>query len=351
MSFKLYEPGRRKNNRDWVARYNGTYNGTPHPEKVLTGCKTHREAYIRASQIELELMANETPDAADDISFREAAYLYAKWRKLDLDAPPRFYREHQRSDQKRIKKLIGSPLGLKSVRSIKVADLVATAETLYPHVQPQTQNREVMLPAAAILHYAAKNGYCAWLRVKHFDTPEPETRTVPLTTEKQLVNAPNTTQYQHLLLMWLFLQGTRITQTLSVGWEHIDLNARVPSYRFFNKKRKGGGKWETKPLDPEVFELLCAIPAEQRHGKLWPWSHRSGVNHWLVPLTRRLGVTFTAHMARHTLGKALSDAGRSQRQIMDTLGHLDPKSSLRYQSTDMEGISAALAAAKAVKAR
>lgn len=335
MSFKLYAPGERKGNKDFLARI--VVDGKRY-EKVLTSCTTKSAAHQRAMELELELQAQTAPDAQEDVTFRQAAYLYAKWRKIDLDASPFIYAENERVELRRINRLIGV-LGDKSVKAIKIADFVDAAEVLHPNAKPQTQNRQVMRPAASVMHYASKNGYCAWLRVKLFDEPKPVTRSVTGTTEAQLMDAPLDAM-QRLLITWLFLQGTRITQTLNVTWDHIDLQRQV--YTIYNKKAH---QEEEKPITAEVFELLCMIPEIERHGKLWPWTHRTSVHWWLRPLTKTLGVKFTCHMARHTLGKKLSDAGFSLRVIMDTLGHMDAKSSIRYQSTDIKGVREALAAA------
>jgi integrase len=89
-------------------------------------------------------------------------------------------------------------------------------------------------------------------------------------------------------------------------------------------------------LHDEVMELLLAHPPGP--GYLFPWRTKSGVYKWLRPYCRQIGVPFTPHMARHSLGKWLNEDGSSLRQIMDTLQHKDPKSSIRYQSTDIEVI-------------
>ena len=75
-------------------------------------------------------------------------------------------------------------------------------------------------------------------------------------------------------------------------------------------------------------------------GWLFPWRSKSGVYKWLRPFARSLGIAFTPHMARHSLGKWLNEDGASLRTIMDTLNHKDVKSSARYQSTDIEVIRA-----------
>jgi integrase len=51
---------------------------------------------------------------------------------------------------------------------------------------------------------------------------------------------------------------------------------------------------------------------------------------------------FTAHMARHSLGTWLAEDGAALRVIMDTLGHADVHSSMRYQGPDIEVRRAAI---------
>lgn len=49
-----------------------------------------------------------------------------------------------------------------------------------------------------------------------------------------------------------------------------------------------------------------------------------------------LGLAFTPHMARHSLGTWLNAQGAGLKTIMAALGHADPKSSMRYQTADVE---------------
>ena len=60
-------------------------------------------------------------------------------------------------------------------------------------------------------------------------------------------------------------------------------------------------RWREKPLDEEVFAALAND--SDKEGYVFPWRTRSGVHKWLRPLTRKLKVTFTPHMARHFVGK------------------------------------------------
>ena len=60
------------------------------------------------------------------------------------------------------------------------------------------------------------------------------------------------------------------------------------------------------------------------------------------PLTRRLGVQFTPHMARHYGGKLPNWNSEGLKTIMGALDHSDAKSSLRYQDADQDVIREAM---------
>jgi integrase len=184
------------------------------------------------------------------------------------------------------------------------------------------------------------------LRIKLFPEPEPETRAVSLHTARTVITsvgegarpsrAGSNIEIRRLLLLWMFRQGTRITQTLSVTWNEISL--REQTFRLYDKK---ANKWQTFPLHADVFQALCEIPEEHRIGRLWPWSQKTGVYRWLRPMVRKLGIEFTPHMARHSLGTWLNASGAGLKTIMAALGHKDAKSSIRYQAADIEVVRAA----------
>jgi len=193
-----------------------------------------------------------------------------------------------------------------------------------------------MRPCASILHYAAENDYCGWLRVKLFEEPRPQARPVRPEAIEQLINA--TEGRQQLLLLWLSHHGTRITQTLGVTWSDIDLKRAI--FRIYNAK---GNCWQNFPLHGQVLDRLESIPEENRVGRVFSWGDRHNVYRWLRPLVQQFGVTFTPHMARHALGTELNAQGAGLRTIMAALGHDDPRSSMRYQAAEIEVVRAAAA--------
>jgi integrase len=318
MPFKLYAPGARNGNPFWVARISVGGRRT----EVSTKKRDKAAARRFAQDLERQLLTSGPPRPGQAITFTQAADLYVA------------FRDPQKADRGRIARL-KLALGPKLIGDIHQADLVAAADLLLPDRKPATRNREVMRMAAAILHYAAENKYCPWLHIKLFKEPVPSTRAVPKETATAIVNAAPEGR-KRLLLLWLFCQGTRISQTLGVTWADIDLPQQT--FRLYDKKARS---WHVFPLRPEVFEELAAIPEGERGGRLWPWTQKTGVYRWLRPLVRELGVAFTPHMGRHSLGTWLNESGAGLKTIMAALGHKDAKSSIRYQAADIDMVRAA----------
>jgi integrase len=284
MPFKLVEPGKRKGNKFYLIL------GMEAGRQYEVSTRTADKKLAQRRLVELREKLAGAPKAGARLRFSQAAELYRAWR------PP------SKTESKRVDKVVGA-LGRDFVADIQHARLVEIDNQLFPHHAAATKNREVLRPAAGILHYAADNGYRGWLRVKLFEEPRPPTRAARPAAIEKLINAVE--GRRQLFLIWIYYQGTRITQTLRVTWEEgIDLEAGV--FRIRNAK---GNRWEEFPLQREVLERLEAIPESERTGRLFSWGDKSNVYRWLRPLVRELKITFTPHMARHTLGTALNAKG------------------------------------------
>ncbi len=338
MPLKLIPPGRRKGNRGFLVR------GPVGNRRLEIATGTRDRALAESFQAELERKYRHRDSAPDAATLTYAA----------ADAAYRAWRRPAKADVKRLDKIRGE-LGARLARGLTQADLVAAANILHPGAAPATLNREVMRPAAAVLHYASGLGV-PWLRIALFKEPRPRTRAADPAAVAALLDhlrreaagapTPFRRRLAHerwLLLLWLDRQGTRLGDTLRVAWPDLDLVRRTVRLRIGKTDR-----WREKPLDDAVWTALANLPAavSDRRGRLFRWHRPNGVQRWLRPLCRRLGVTFTAHMARHALGKALNDSGAGLRTIMEALDHADPKSSLRYQAGDVEVVRAALRRAR-----
>jgi integrase len=313
MPLKLIPPGTRKGNRFYLVR--GQIAGQRVEVSTATTDKAAAQRFALA--LELRLREDRVPEPGEELTFARAADLYAAWKSPG------------KPDQRRVRRLQAA-IGSKPVGSIHHADLVKAANDLYANRSAATKNREALRPAAAILHYAASQGYCGWLRVALFKEPRPKTRATTQQVARVLISGLD--GKKRLLLLWLFRQGPRISDALKITGEQIDLERRTVTWHIGKQDRPD----VVDPLHEEVWELLVNDPPVP--GPLFPWRTKSGVYKWLRPYCKVLGIHFTPHMARHSLGKWLNEDGASLRQIMDTLHHDDVKSSARYQSTDIEVI-------------
>lgn len=264
------------------------------------------------------------------MTFATAAKLYSDFRvpsKRDADF---------------IFKII-TQVGHKFIDEINQNDLVKAANELYPGTSNASKNRSVLRPAAAVLHYAAKNDWCKWLRIQHFKENSPKPRFVMPEVEVRLhaglrVKGTRWRVNKRLLLLWLFRQGDRISDALRAKYEDCDLENNL-----LHKHISKNDTYVTIPLDETISRYLKLTGIKQ--GRIFIWETSYGAQRWIKNLSKKTGVKFTAHMARHTLGKRLNDAGVAVRTIMATLGHKDMKSSMRYQTTDLETIRRAKKAA------
>jgi integrase len=331
MSLNAIAPGKRKNNKHWL--YRGrvagklreitTAFGADTPARVIREDKAKTERDLWA-----EHEAGRVPRSGENTTFAQAARQYLNLRDPQAQNLPL---------QRKIEKLVAQ-LGDRTLASISAQDVINLANELYSHTTLSSRNDAVIIPAAAVLHYAAKNGWCQWLKISQFARKKPETRSVSDAVAETLINSQPMGSFERLFLLWIFRQGNRVTEALGVRWEKVDLPRRT--VELWVQKRQ---EWRNKPLHDEVFEALAAIPLAERGEYVFPWRKRNHVYAWLMPYAKRLGVRFTPHMARHTVGRWLNAEGNGLRTIMEVMDHLDPRSSVRYQSVDEATVRHALA--------
>jgi integrase len=330
VSLALVEPGARKGNRNYIFRGRvagkvreiATDFGPGTPTRVL------REAAAKAERaIFAELEAGRVPRPGEATTFSQATVQYLAWR----DPETKMLRQRQWID-----KLLPA-LGDRLLADITAADIVTLARDLYPDSKPQSLNSCVIIPAAAVIHFAARNNWCAHIQIPQFKFPRPRARDVSDQVAEALINNLPAGP-KRLLLLWLFRQGDRVSDPLGVTWDNIDLRRQVVKIWIEKQDEE-----IIRPLHPDVFEALAAVPEAERGEYLFPWRQRRSVYSWLNPYTKGLGVSFTPHQARHTVGRQLNSGGVPLRTAMQVLGHKDPRSTLRYQKVDEAAVRSAFA--------
>jgi integrase len=316
MPLKFHAPGTRKGNRWIIAR--GTVGGER--IEISTGTTDPLAAERFAARYVAGFLDGRAPQPGETVTFARAAERYRAARKPS------------KADGVRLDRLTAA-IGTRAVGEITRDTLVEAADALYPGGKASSLNRNVIAPAAAVLHYAADNHWCGYRRIKRYKEPRPVTRALAEDAAESLIAAA--AGEVRKLLLFLFRQGTRITDTLRLDWRHIDLKTRA-----FQIHVSKTDEWLTLPLSDEVFFALANT--REKSGPVFPWRNRWAAYKAIRKAVGATGIRFTPHMARHSLGTRLSAQGASLKVIMGALGHRDAKSSLRYQAGEVEVIRGAL---------
>lgn len=306
-----YPPGTRKGNRTYIVR--GRIDGRAYEQITGATDKSGAEEFWYA--LRRDVRQGAVARDRETATFDDAVRLYTAARDLS------------HGEQRRVDRLSTYFHG-KLLSDLRPADLVGAAHILYPRATPATKNRSVIEPAAAILHYASRQGLCDWIRAEKFAVTEPERKLVyPHELEPVIQAAMGPLR---VILVTLAYQGWRITETLMVRREKFDVaNCRVQ--RWVSKSRT----WKWTPLDVEVCRLWQTLP-ERPDGFLFPYRDRHNFYRALRPVIRRLGVEYTPHMSRRGFATALLEAGENLEAIKVAGGWEDLRSVALYSHVDIE---------------
>lgn len=242
------------------------------------------------------------------------------------------YRKPKKRDEVWIDKLVGA-IGDFALSDIRQHVLIDAANELYPKGSPATKNRQALVMASSILHYAAENNLCAYIQVRKFKEKEPEPRALSKEQAKALMAGAEGDL--RVLLVWLFHQGWRISDTLRLRWTDINLDDETVRYHI-----RKTDDWRVMPLHPNTVEAVCSL--KNRVGKVFHWSDKSNLYRSLRPLCKRLKIAFTPHMARHSFATWLANEGVSPLELMEAGGWRDHKSVLRYAKLDPTRVRAVI---------
>lgn len=312
----LYEPGERKDNERYVYRF-----GIFGRDREVAIYEKNAGAAIRSAvQVYERIRQGGEPEPVRTFAGVADMYLAA------VDAG--------RNETRYVNRL-KAHFGHRLIGTIRPADIAEAAARLYPGCKNETKNRQVYTPCASILHWAAENEWIPYLRIRKLKEAQPERRRPKPGTADKLLD--NTTGCEKALLAVLICQGWRITETLGLEWDHVDLQHRTMAL-YISKARQ----WKAIAMHDEVHDALASLKADE--GRVFPWKDRHAVYKWLRPLCKRLGVRFTPHMARHDFASSLREAGRTPRDLVDIGTWTSEKSTAAYD-TATEGHKRAILAA------
>lgn len=309
MPYKLLPPGKR--GPFWYIR--GKIAGRR--REVSTGQADREGAEKWAAEYVAAIHRDRPPDDADAVTFAHAAQAFIHFKRPTLD------------DERLILSL-AAWFKDTLVKGITHAHLVDAARALRPRGSNATRNRKVIGPAAAILHYAADQGWCEYRRFKKFTVSRKSPREPA--TDADMARLLAATDGPHrMLLALLYETGLRISDALSIRWEDVDLQAGRVSVRISKTD-----DYASLPLSPSLVVLLANMP--DKTGRITPWTSRMSVYRWLRPMCRRMKINYTPHLSRHALASALLAAGVPDKAAADYGVWRDPRSLQRYQQVRPE---------------
>lgn len=276
-----------------------------------TKARDKKTAQRFKEQFELRL-AKADAEKSTPATFRIAADMYKEFRKP------------KKADAGWIDRLVET-IGDYRLSDIRQHTLIDAANELYPNTTQATKNRQALVMASSILHYAAENNLCAYIKVRKFKEKTPEPRALSKDQAKALMAGAEGEMY--VLLVWLFYQGWRVSDTLRLRWADIDLKDGFVRYHISKTDDR-----RVMPLHEKTMTALRILSPGV--GKVFHWSDKSNLYRDLRPLCTRLNIKFTPHMARHSFATWLANEGVSPLEIMEAGGWKDHKSVMRYAKLD-----------------
>lgn len=313
MSYKLIPPGTRKDNPYWLIR--GSINNRPFEISTRTADKAGAKRL--APQLVAKLVESRSLADAPVTTFGQAAARY-----LAAVRP-------SAKEEKRVNRVV-EHLGKKPLAEIVSDTLSQLADEMLPGRANATQNREIITPAASVMHYAADNKWVLWVRVKKRHEPEAAARPVHPDVAEALIAGAAGDPDLELLLSLIFFQGRRVGDALKTRGEQIDLSAQL-----FGQRIGKTDKWKWSALHPRVF-ILLANRAPLPQGKILRWNHYQSAHFHLKKLCKTVGVDFTFHMARHSFATWLRRKKVDLKAVKELGDWKSLKSVQRYQDVDVE---------------
>jgi integrase len=126
------------------------------------------------------------------------------------------------------------------------------ARKLFPNTSDATRNRQFYTPTSAVLHHAARRGWCSPPILERPAQASERVRWLSITQADRLID--NASEHLKPLLIFLFYTGARAGEALWLDWRDVDLSR---SHVAFKKTKNGEPRGV--PLHPRVVASLANL--------------------------------------------------------------------------------------------
>lgn len=222
---------RRPKSPNWIIR--GTIRGIRVEES--TGTSERRIAEEIRAKREAELLAQSVYGRRATATFAEAALSYL-----------------ENGGSKRFLQPVIKHFGTLALAKIDQDALDRGARKLFPDATAATRNRQFYTPASAVLHHAARRGWCSLPVIERPEASPERVRWLTIEEADRLIEASS----EHLrpVLIFLFYTGARAGEALWLDWRDVDLNR---AHVAFPKTKNGEARGV--PLHPRVVAALANL--------------------------------------------------------------------------------------------
>lgn len=230
------------------------------------------------------------------------------------------------------------------VRDIKPGAIKQAALELYPDAKAATRNRNVIVPAMAIVNHSAWMGHCEHIRVERFPVFRKERRHA--TAEWIEAFMGEASPRLGALACFMFATGARIGEAIAVTWADVDMKGRTVLIR----QTKVGSERRAH-IPGRLLVALANLPGERKPSEpVFGYTNRHTPDQQWETVVRRAGIErLTFHACRHGFATALLRAGvdvttvaklggwKTPALVLSTYGHASEDRTLADRVFDTPG--------------
>jgi integrase len=307
---------RRPKSPYWIIR--GTLRGIRIEES--TGVSDKRIAEEIRAKREAEILAESVYGRRATSTFAAAALSYL-----------------ESGGSKRFTAKVISHFGIMPLGKIDQDAIDKAARKLYPHAGPATRDRQCYAIASAILHHAAKRGWCAKPIIERPKLPDGRVRWITIEEVDRLL--ASCSDHLRPLVTFMLYTGARTGEALWLDWRDVDLTR---AHVTFPKTKNGDARGV--PLHPRAVAALANLTG--RTGEVFrkpdrkPYTRPRNADDTSAGTRiktafggacRRAGIVdFHPHDCRHTWATWHYVANRDLLQLMKLGGWKSERMVMRY---------------------
>lgn len=297
--------------RQGIWNYRGTIGPTERRSRLRGSCHTADKdiAARQIAQIETDYWRGHFDGPSSILTFERAALLY-----LDAGKSPRFLAQ--------IRRYFAGTL----VKDISAGTIRKMAIDLYPDCGAASRNRQGIVPAQAVINFAAEAELCSPIKVKRFK--EDTKVKTPVTLEWLEVFIERASPVIGTLALFMFLTGARISEALAVEWDDVSLNGCT----VLIKQSKVASE-RISHLPTRLVSAMANLPRVKGR-PVFVYRRRADIQRaWYDPMKAAGIKRLSTHCCRHGFATGLLRKGvdvitvaklggwKSPAQVLKTYGH------------------------------